>query len=476
MDKFYMPLVEGLKEYNKKAPTRFHTPGHKGKVLRPLDTLGENLFPWDLTEIKGLDDFFNPQGIIKMAQDRLSKLYNADNSFFLVNGATSGIIAMMVACLKPGDKILIPRNSHISILSGMIVTGAKPVYINPEFSNDLGVSTQPSFESIERALKENPDIKAILITNPTYQGFCPDLGGIAHIAKKYSRLLLVDEAHGAHFALNTKFPPSAGDFDVDIWVQSPHKMLLSLTQTAWLHIKGELIDAEKILQALSLTTSTSPSYIFMASLDMSRALMEVKGSELWDIAYELSEKTREKINKDTVFYCIGKEVIGKNSIFDLDPCRLMINTSIAGYKGYEIEEILIKEFNIYPEYADFGNVYFLVSFNNTKEDMEKLIKALQSFGNRKSINTIDIENINSQILLTARKAFFSKEKKIPFSKASGYIAKNPVIPYPPGIPLIMPGEKITVDHIKTVRNILDSGGYCRGINQGKISVVLKWRK
>lgn len=469
-----LPLVEAIKSYTNKKPIRFHTPGHKGKnpFLDEGKKFMENLFSWDLTEIAGLDDLFEPKGAIKLAEELLADLYKARKSFFLVNGATSGILGMMTSILKPKDKVIIPRNCHTSIISGLIITGAIPVYITPEKCKTLGVYTQITSEKVEEVLEKNPDVKAIIITNPVYQGFCPDLEKIITISKKRGLYVLVDEAHGPHFALNSKLPDSAGDFDADIWVQSPHKMLSSFTQSAWLHVKGDISD-DIIRKSIGLNTSTSPSYLLMASLDMTRALMEEKGRDLWDESIMLSDFAKREINEKTCFYCVDNTIIKKYGIHDLDPCRLMINVSLAGYTGFQVDEILRDKFSIYAEYADFCNIYFLITFCNSKEDVIKLIKALSFFKEKEPINMIPVPEISEEPKITPRDAFFAKQNLMPLKKSCGMISKDAIFLYPPGIPIIMPGEIIQDGHIKAVESLISSGGKCRGLKDGYISVVIK---
>lgn len=469
-----LPLVEAIGNYVKKRSIRFHTPGHKGKnpFLEKGKKFMENVFSWDLTEIEGLDDLFEPEGAIKKAEELLADLYKARKSFFLVNGATSGILGMMTSVLKPKDKVIVPRNCHSSIISGLVITGAIPVYIEPEKCESLGVYTQISSKKIEKILDKYSDIKAIILTNPVYQGFCPDLKNIISIAKKKGLYVLIDEAHGPHFALNEKLPDSAGDFDTDIWVQSPHKMLTSFTQSAWLHVKGD-IDDELVRKSINLNTSTSPSYILMATLDMSRALMEKKGQDLWSEAILLSDFARYEINKKTCFYCVDNTIIKKYGIYNIDPCRLMINASSAGYTGFQVDEILREKFLIYPEYADFCNVYFLITFCNSKEDMIKLIKALSFFKKKEPIEPIPIPEVSKSFGVSPREAFFAKGKLVPLKKSCGMISKDTIVLYPPGVPIIMPGEIIQKDHVRAIESLTLSRGKCRGLRDGNISVAIK---
>lgn len=468
-----IPLIQALMEYENKNSLRFHMPGHKGKCPEGVfSSFKESLFDWDVTEIPGLDDFTQPEGPIKEAQEKLSALYGADSSYFLVNGATSGIISMMAGVLNENDKILIPRTSHKSVLSGLILSGASPVYMMPERCSELGVYTQVNSSAIKDKLIENPDIKALLVTNPVYQGFCPDIAEIAEIAREAKVTLLADEAQGPHFGFSENVPRSAGKF-ADAWVQSPHKMLTSFTQSAWLHVKGKRINKSRLEDFLHIITTSSPSYILMASLDATRELMEQKGAVYIEKAVELAQKARRTINDSTAFYAPGKEIMGRYGIYDQDPLHLMVNVSCAGYTGYDIEKTLRKDFSIYAEYADLCNVYFLITFSNTLEDIDGLTAALSRFKPlQNKVGPCAWINSLPKIALEPKKAFQLSAKSVPLKEAEGLVSKRPLVPYPPGAPLVMPGEIIEKEHIEMIYEILISGGYCQGVTSEKFIQVV----
>lgn len=472
-----MPIIKTLEKYRHQNPIRFHMPGHKGKGLgkKASKVFKDNLFSWDITEIPGFDDLHQPMGIINEAQEHLANLYNADKSYFLVNGATSGILAMMGAALMPKDTIILSRASHKAVLSGLVLTGASPVYVMPELDTNLGVYTQITPKALSDISKKNSQSKAVLVANPVYQGFCPDLRGICQVLQKTDNLLLVDEAHGPHLGFSPKLPKSASNYRVDAWVQSPHKMLSSFTQSAWLHIKGNHIDKDRVQEYLQMVTSSSPSYILMASLDFARALMERKGKALLEKTLYMAKIARQHINTKTPFYCVGTEIKGQKGIYDIDLSRLMVNVSKAGYTGYDVDKILRQRFNIYPEYSDFYNVYFLISLGNTKEDIEQLMCALSCFRKKgKPKSFTPLPKSLPQKIMEPRQAFYTKGQYIALKNARGRIAKQPLVPYPPGIPMIMPGEVIEDIHIDMILNILSAGGSCQGVKQqNKVSVIME---
>lgn len=477
--KIKLPLVLALNNYSEKKPIRFHMPGHKGGkgILRKFKSaFQDNIFKWDVTEIPGLDNLYEPEGVIKKSQQLLAKLYDADESFFLVNGTSSGILAMLGSALNEGDTVIVPRSSHKSVMSGIVMTGANPVYVMPRYSKGLGIHTQVDADDVVATINEYPDAKAVLITNPNYQGFCSDIKKISKAAKDNCMLFLVDEAHGPHFYFNNKLPLSAGEVGADAWVQSPHKMLCSMTQSAWLHVKGNCINTNRVKNCLELVTTTSPSYILMASLDYSRAIMEKHGHILIDYAFDLANSARKLINKLTPFYCIGSEIKGFYGIKNIDTSRLSVNVSCAGYTGYEVENILRKKFNIYAEYADYSNVYFLTNFSNTRSDIKKLIKALVSIKKSKcKIKPINFTTTLPKVALNPRKAFLADGQFIPLKKSKGRIIKQAIVPYPPGIPLLTPGEIIEEEHIDIIENLKSVGSSVKGLKNNSICVIRESR-
>jgi len=451
-------------------------PGHKGKTGTSSGArfLKKNLYRWDVTEIAGLDNLHEPRGVIKRSQEMLARIYGADKSFFLVNGSSSGIIAMILAAVKPGQKLIVSRASHKSVLAGLVLSGASPVYVIPEADNELGVYTQVSHSEVKDRIEKNSDAKAVLLTNPTYQGFCPDVAAISRRAKEKGLLLLVDEAHGPHFGFSKNLPASAGKLGADVWVQSPHKILTSLTQTAWLHMKGNVIEAWELSDAINLVTSTSPSYIFMASLEQARLLMQKRGKCLAERIFEIASYARYHINLETAFRCVGEEVRSKNGIYDIDLSRLMVNVSQAGYSGFEVEKILRQKFNIYAEYADFFNVYFLLGFSSTRREVKRLVSALASFKAKK--RTVDLPVVPKELpmrLLEPRDAFFAEGEYVSLSAAKGRVLKRALVPYPPGIPLVMPGELLEPHHIELIGNFKKAGGDIQGLGPDNRVLVVK---
>ncbi len=455
------PLFDGLIQYIKNKPAAFHTPGHKGYPILsdmlsklPLDSL----YKMDLTEVPGLDDLHCPSGIIDEAQKLLAEAYDADCSFFLVNGSTCGIEALITAVCSPGDKIIIPRNSHKSIINGLIISGAEPVYISPYVDKYWCIPLGISVKDIEYTLINNKGVKAVFLVNPTYHGICGDLGSISNICDNFDIPLLIDEAHGPHLKFNKRLPMDSLEAGASGCVQSPHKLLGSLTQSSWLHIKGGRVDCDRVKSTLQLLQTTSPSYILMASLDCARYQMVLEGEELLDQTLTLARYARDRINHIPGVRCLDENILGNSGVFDYDPTKLVVTCRDAGISGKELERLMREDYNIQPEYSDYSNVTLFVTIGNTMEDMEKLVSAVDNIickyskwdnGNSKE-KELGILDIPKQVM-TPREAFFAEKDTIDILKSPGRISGEIIAPYPPGIPLICPGEEITSEIIGKIR-------------------------
>lgn len=447
------PIVDKLNELNKERPLSFHMPGHKRKKeFIPFDPI---LF--DITEIDGADNLHNPTGIISESQKLCAGLFGADRSFYLVNGTTSGIMAAIYAVCKENDKILIGRNCHKSVYNGILLSGAKPVYICPK-QTFFGTSDVVNKEQVEKALLENPDIKAAVITSPNYEGLCTDIEGISEILHKKNIPLIVDEAHGAHFRFSDKFPKSAVLSGADIAVQSLHKTLPVFTQCSVLHLKKGLVSENNIAFAVSVFTTTSPSYIFMAAIDNCQNLLSVRSKELFDeYTYNLEcfyENTRNLKNLKII---TKADILDKTSAFESDFGKIVC---LCRKKNiFCVEKILKKYYNINVEMKGINHILFMTSICDSKEDFLFLEKALYEIDSQIdggfSENNQGIEFDNPVCVMTPKEAFFSEKEKVPVSDSYGLICSEFIVPYPPGIPIAVPGELITgkiIENINICKN------------------------
>ncbi|GAB6170382.1 aminotransferase class I/II-fold pyridoxal phosphate-dependent enzyme [Clostridium carnis] len=464
------PLFNALKEYVNRDTLPFHVPGHKKGV--GIDSefknfIGENPFKIDVTVFKLVDSLHHPTGPIKKAQELVADAYGADASFFSIHGTSGAIQAMIMSVVNDGDKIIVPRNVHKSITAGIILSGAIPVFMQPELDKKLGIAQGVSPETVERTLKENPDAKAVLIINPTYYGVATDIKKIVDIVHSFDIPIIVDEAHGPHLAFSDKLPLSALEAGADMCAQSTHKIIGSLTQGSLLHLKSKYISAKRVQQILNLLQTTSPSYILMASLDCARRQIALEGKELLSKTIELCKYTRDEINKIPGFYCFGEEVLSKPGSYSFDSTKLTISCRDLGITGFELDMILSNKYHIQMELSDFYNVLAVGSFGDTKNGMDRLLSALKEISKdyygkgHKIPDFLDIPSIPKKIL-DPRKAFYSAKSSTPLKDSIGKISGEFLLAYPPGIPLLCPGEEITEEIVNYVNDLKRANLYVQG--------------
>jgi lysine decarboxylase len=382
-----------------------------------------------------------------------------------------------MSVVTQGDKIIIPRNVHKSITAGVILSGATPVYMTPEIHNEVGVALNVTPETVKETLEENPDAKAVLIVNPTYYGVSTDIVKIAEIVHSYDIPLIVDEAHGPHLHFNDKLPICAMDAGADICSQSTHKIVGSMTQASLLHVKQGRVDVNRVKTVMSLLQTTSPSYILLASLDVARRQMALEGKEVLDKTIELANYARERINSIKGYYCFGKEVLNKPGAFAFDPTKITITCKDLGLTGYELERILAEKYFIQPEMSDLYNVLCVFSLGDTKEKIDALLSALEEISNeqsskldKKTINIIEMPSI-PQSVLTPRDAFNSTTVSIPLHDSLGQISAEFLMAYPPGIPILCPGEIITKEIVDYVQELKNANLYVQGTEDPEVNNI-----
>lgn len=479
MDQRKAPLYEAVVKYIKRGMIPFHMPGHtsgKGapKTLKRL--FGERFFDFDLTEVSGLDYLHHAHGVIREAENLASELYGTKATIFLVNGTTAGIQAMILASVRRGEKIIIGRNSHRSVIGGVILAGAVPVFVNPDFNEEFGVITNISPESVKLAIKENPEAKAVLMTTPNYYGFQGRVRDVIEISHKSGMCALVDEAHGAHFPFNDKFPKSAIYLGADYVTQSAHKTLPTLTQTSYLHVVSEKGDVDRIEQILSVIESSSPSYIFMTAMDIVRREMAVNGKKMWDWAIEIANYAREQISKLEGFKVTSERIMNGKDINAFDPIKLTINVQELGYSGFEFEAFLNKN-NIEIELADLQNVLLFVTAGTTKHDVDRLISVLRKVPRKGERSKVKMPRFPEEctFALTPNEAFNRRYERLTLRDSVGRVSWGVVAPYPPGIPVLVPGMIVNKKHVNYIEEVSARGGLVQGAikfdNSIKIRVV-----
>ncbi|MCT4509548.1 MAG: aminotransferase class I/II-fold pyridoxal phosphate-dependent enzyme [Tepidibacter sp.] len=457
------PLFDALKEYQKRNVIPFDVPGHKhGKGLPELvDYLGERVLEVDVNSMKCLDNVSNPVGVIKESQELMAKAYCADHAFFLVNGTSSGVQAMIMSVCNPGDKIIVPRNAHKSAINGLILSGGIPVYVQPQTNDELGIAMGVSVESIEEAIEENPDVKAVFIINPTYYGATSNLKRIIEISHEKNIAVIVDEAHGAHFKFHKELPMSAMELGADMSAVSIHKTGGSLSQSSALLLNDGIIDKNIVKTILNLTQTTSASYLLMSSLDVARKMLATKGEEVITRVLEISRKAREEINKIEGLYAFGNELIDECGVYNFDETKLGVCVKNIGMTGFEVYDVLRDEYNIQVELGDVYNILAIISVGDDSYSVKKLVDALRDIKEKYGEGRVDFDKVvlhNPQIVVSPRDAFYARKKIIKLEESEGEVSGESIMAYPPGIPIITPGERISSEIIEYIKFIKKQHG------------------
>ena len=480
MDQTRAPYFQALLDYVDAGVIPFHTPGHKqGIGLDPAfrQFIGDNIASIDLTPMPGIDDLLQPTESIKEAQELAAEAYGADRTYFLINGSTSGNQCMMMTAVNPGDSVAVPRNSHKSLLGSMVMSGARPIYMQPEVDEALHMDHTVSPETVERTILENPDLKAVYIVSPTYYGVAADTQAIAEIAHKHGKIFMVDEAWGPHFHFHPALPMDAIEAGADMCINSTHKMLSSFSQTAMLHQQGDRIRVDRLEAVLKLFLSTSPNLPMVASLDVARRQMATEGAALLSKTIELANETRRRLNEIPGVYCFGEELQGRPGVFDLDPTKVTITVKDLGYTGYEASEILRRRYNVQVELADLFNVVALFTMGTTQVAADRLLLGVSELAREnRAVDIFSPSGVLERRMKTGtyrlpktppmrmipRDAFLAQTESVKFKTSAGRICAEVITPYPPGIPVISPGEEITKEIIDYLDLELRAGEHMQG--------------
>ena len=468
------PLLNALIKSAQKPHSAFYAPGHKrgqGSSPKILELLGKSVFAADLPELPELDNLFAPDGVIESAQKLASDTFGADKTWFLVNGSTCGIVAAILAVCGEGDKIILPRNIHQSAIAGLVLSGAIPIFVDPEYDSREGLAYNVTFDAVKQALTNHPDTKAVMMLHPTYQGICSDLKAIADLTHEYNIPLLVDEAHGAHFAFHDLLPPAAMSLGADLTVQSTHKVLSAMTQASMLHIQGDRICHQRISKALQLLESTSPSYLLLASLDTARHQMATQGKELMDLTVRLATKAIAQIAEIPHLSVLKPD--SKPGCHHVDLTRLTINVSQLGMTGFEADEILHEQLGVTCELPTLQHLTFIISLGNTPKDIQNLIHSCQKLSKFPSLPHMGLVPLSQSPSspVSPRQAYFAPTETIQINQASDRICGELICPYPPGIPLLMPGEAITTEAIEYLQQVILAGGTITGCNDPSLKTI-----
>lgn len=461
-----IPILEALNEFKKMRVVPFDVPGHKhGRGNKELtDFLGERCMSIDVNSMKPLDNLCHPVSVIKEAEELAADAFGAKHAFFMVNGTTSSVQSMVLSACKKGDKIILPRNVHRSVINALILGGAVPVYVNPEMNHQLGISLGMTLSAVEKVMQENPDAKAVLVNNPTYYGICSNLKAITELAHRYGMLVLADEAHGTHFYFGENLPLCAMQAGADMASVSMHKSGGSLTQSSFLLV-GNNVNPGYVRQIINLTQTTSGSYLLMSSLDISRKNLAVNGKKIFYEVSQMAQYARDEINQIGDYYAYSRELINGDTIYDFDITKLSVNTLNVGLAGIEVYDILRDEYDIQVEFGDLGNILAYISVGDRHRDLERLVSALAEIRRRykrDKSGMMRYEYINPEVAAAPQDAFYSEKEALPLEKSSGRICSEFVMCYPPGIPILAPGERITQEILDYIQYAKAKGCFLTG--------------
>ena len=463
------PLLAAAKQYLNIDHAPFYMPGHKrgqGIDRQFMELLGETVFRLDLPELPELEE------AVTEAEVLAADAYNSDRAWFLTNGSTCGIQAMLLATCGMGDKILIGRNCHKAAIAGLVLNGATPIYLPTdylsEFDLDLGVSPA----TLELFLKEHPDAKAVMVVSPNYFGVCGELKKLVAIAHSFNIPLLVDAAHGAHLGFHPDLPISALQAGADLVVQSTHKVAGSLTQSSILHLQGDRIQVEQVDRALQILRSSSPNLLLLISLDVARRQMAIDGKALLTETLQLSKQVRSRLNQIP-----NLRTFDQREVATLDPTRLTVMVDDLGISGFDADLRLHSEFDVMAEMPTLNQLVFILSLGNTQSDIERLVYGFQQLSKEKGnyelrITNYELRITNYQGRITPREAYFAKSDHISIYKAIGRVSAESLCPYPPGIPLLCIGEEITLEVVEMLQYILRSGGVINGASDDSLETIL----
>lgn len=438
----HAPVYEALERLKRRRVVPFDVPGHKRGRGNPelVELLGEKCVSLDVNSMKPLDNLCHPVSVIKEAEELAAEAFRAAHAFFMVGGTTSSVQSMVLSCCKAGDKIILPRNVHKSVINALVLCGAIPVYVNPE-------------------------AVAVLVNNPTYYGICSDLRTIVQVAHAHKMLVLVDEAHGTHLYFGENLPVCAMDAGADMASVSMHKSGGSLTQSSLL-LTGKNVNWEYVSQIINLTQTTSASYLLISSLDISRRNLALRGKESFEKVSRMAEYAREEINSIGGFYAYGKDMINGGSIYDFDVTKLSVYTRDIGLAGIEVYDLLRDEYDIQIELGDIANILAYISIGDRIQDIERLVGALADIKRLYAKNPEQMPNaeyIKPTVCVSPQTAFYGEKKSVPIRETEGMICSEFVMCYPPGIPILAPGEMITREIIDYIIYAKEKGCSMQGM-------------
>ena len=469
------PLFEGLRDYRAERIVRFDVPGHKSGRGTPelTDFLGADCLAADVNSSKPLDNLIHPTGIIREAEQLAADAFGAAEALFMVGGTTSSVQAMIMGSCRAGDEIIMPRNVHRSAINALVLTGAVPVYVNPGIDRGLGIPLGMAVEDVARAIEAHPGARAVLVNNPTYYGVCSNLDAITRLAHRHGMLVLVDEAHGTHFYFGEGLPRPAMAVGADMAAVSMHKTGGSLTQSSLL-LMGPRVDAARVRQIVNLTQTTSASYLLMASLDIARKNLALHGRRVFRRVIAMADDARAEINRLGGYIGFAGERCDGAAFYDFDRSKLSVHTRDIGLAGIEVYDLLRDDYDIQIEFGDLGNILAIISAGDRQLELERLISALADIRRqyqRSPAGMLEQEYVRPEVVLAPQAAFFAEQGVVPLRESEGEIAAEFVMSYPPGIPIVAPGERITATALETILYAQDRGCYMTGTRDPSLTMI-----
>lgn len=469
------PVYEALERFRKRRVVPFDVPGHKRGRGNPelVNLLGEKCVGLDVNSMKPLDNLGHPVSVIREAEELTAEAFGAAHAFLMVNGTTSSVQSMILSVCKAGDKIILPRNVHKSVINALVLCGGIPVYVEAKVNPKIGIAMGVEVEEMRRVMDENPDAVAVFVNNPTYYGICSNIKKIAEMAHARNMKVLADEAHGTHLYFGENLPMSGIAAGADMAAVSMHKSGGSLTQSSIL-LCGENMDAEYVRQIINLTQTTSASYLLLSSLDISRRNLALRGRESFEKVTKMAEYARNEINAIGGYYAYGKELIDGDSAFDYDVTKLSVYTQGIGLTGIEVYDLLRDEYDIQIEFGDIGNILAYISIGDRIQDIERLVGALEDIRHTYQKDSRDLycgDFIKPECVMSPQRAFYAEKKQIPLRETAGCICGELVMCYPPGIPILTPGERITGEIIKYISYAKEKGCSLQGTKDPEVEYL-----
>lgn len=459
------PIYTALEAYAREDITHFDVPGHKKRNNPELEAaFGSRILKMDANSTPALDMLGNPTGVIARAERLLADAFGCDEAFMLVNGSTSGVQYMVLTACKPMDKIILPRNVHKSAINAIIMSGAHPIFVEPEINTEYGIMNGVRIESIQKAILDNPDAKAVFLMNPTYFGAVSDLSAIVKLAHRHKMAVLVDEAHGGHFPFHAALPMSAMQAGADMAAVSLHKTCGALTQCSALLLNERHIKRSEVRATINLFQTTSASYLLLSSIDIARKKLALQGGAIFTRLLELLDAAKKEIAAMPGLSVLTRNNIDGAGIYDYDETKIVVRVNDLGCNGFEIYDLLKRDYNIQAELAETYVVLFIASIGDDSTTIKKLTEALREisrrFYSKHERFTISMKGIltKPRAVVNPRDAFYGDKRQVKIDSAVGEICADSIMIYPPGIPLAIPGEQLTQEIIDSYEFYRSQGG------------------